>query len=164
MPTRFKKWLSVVDAKTGRLLQAKMTPHDRLHIDLVESMDNTHEEHAHVRPSPRTSKNGHSYATFGHEDEEMARRYASDVIGWLTDALARHAIKRLAVLAPPRLLGVLREQCPNSLNGHLQFHQEDLGKLSPSQLAGLLVEHEDHDEDQNAAFSWMRTNIQKDRT
>ena len=109
MARKSKTWIFIVDNGRGRLLKGAPAPRGRFHLELDDSIENTWEEHERGRPSPLTGKDGRSYASVGHEDEEMMRRFARDVAGWLDEKTRRLDIDRLALFAPPRFLGALRQ-------------------------------------------------------
>jgi protein required for attachment to host cells len=124
----------IVDGGGGRLLKAEKAPQDRVHIDVEERLDNGWEAHERVRPSPLSGKDGHTYASFGHENEAMLSRFAKDAAAWLASRVAHHSIDRVAVMAPPRFLGALRQAWSSGLAARVEEHQSDLGYMGTREL------------------------------
>jgi len=127
-------WLFVLDSRRGRLLRTARAPVGRHHLDELDTMENTREQHQHGRPSRRTGKDTHSYASPGHEDDELLQRYADDVATWMGSQVSKRDIERVAVFAPIRLLGALRRSYSEDLAGRVEEHGSDLGNLEPGQL------------------------------
>ncbi|MHC4128268.1 MAG: host attachment protein [Planctomycetota bacterium] len=137
MARKSKTWIFIVDNGRGRLLKGAPAPRGRFHLELDDSIENTWEEHQRGRPSPRAGKERRSYASVGHEDEEMMRRFARDVAGWLDEKTRRLGIDRLALFAPPRFLGALRQAWSPRLALRVDEFEGDLGYMG----AGDLVRH-----------------------
>lgn len=133
--TEKQKWIFVVDSGRGRLLRGSSVPPGRPHLEEDESIENTWEEHEHGRPSPRVGKAGHSYASRGHEDEEMMHRFAKDVAAWLERKAKQNNIQNLSLFAPPRFLGALRQAYSPHLSARITEHEGDLGYMSAGDLA-----------------------------
>jgi protein required for attachment to host cells len=130
-----EKWIFVVDGGRGRLLRGSNVPPGRPHLEEDESIENPWEEHEHGRPSPRAGKLGHTYASQGHEGEELLHRFARDVVLWLERKSRQHKIENLLLFAPPRFLGALRQVCPASLTARITEHEGDLGYMTAGDLA-----------------------------
>ncbi len=128
-------WIVVVDNGRGRLLRGTQVPPGRYHLDENSSIENTWEEHQHGRPSPRWGKEGHTYASQGHEVEERMSRFARAVVTWLEKETAKHKIERVALFAPPRFLGVLRQTWSPSMAARISEHEGDLGYMTAGNLA-----------------------------
>jgi len=127
-------WLFVLDSRRGRLLHTTRAPAGRHHVEVLDTLVNTREEHQHERPSRRTGKHAHSYASPGHEDDELLQRYADDAAAWLGRQVSERNIERVAVFAPIRLLGALRKSYSGDLAARVEEHGSDLGNLEPGQL------------------------------
>lgn len=127
-------WLFVMDSRRGRLLRTTRAPAGRHHLDELDALENTREKHQHGRPSRRTGKSTHSYASPGHEDDELLQRYADDAAEWLGKQVAKRDIERVDVFAPIRLLGALRKAYSDDLAVRVEEHGSDLGNLDPGQL------------------------------
>jgi protein required for attachment to host cells len=134
MASKTKTWIFIVDNGRGRLLKGAPAPRGRFHLELDDSIENKWEEHQRGRPSPLTGKDGRSYASVGHEDEEMMRRFARDVAGWLEEKTRRLDIDRLALFAPPRFLGALRQAWSPRLALCVDEFEGDLGYMGPGDL------------------------------
>lgn len=128
-------WIFVVDAGQGRLLRGSSVPPGRPHLEEDESIQNTWERHEHGRPSPRAGKAGHSNSSLGHENEELLHRFARDVAIWLDRKARQHGIENLALFAPPRFLGALRQACSPQLTARITEHEGDLGYMTAGDLA-----------------------------
>jgi len=135
MARKSQTWIFVVDNGRGRLLKGAPAPRGRFHLELDDSIKNTWEEHEHGRPSPLTGRVGHSYASRGHEDEEMMKRFARTVASWLEEKTRRLNIDRLALFAPPRFLGALRQAWSPRLAVLVDEHEGDLGYMGAGDLA-----------------------------
>ncbi|MHC4080199.1 MAG: host attachment protein [Planctomycetota bacterium] len=134
MARKSQTWIFIVDNGRGRLLKGAPAPRGRFHLELDDTIENTWEEHQRGRPSPRTGREGRSYASWGHEDEEMMRRFARTVAGWLDEKTRRLNIDRLALFAPPRFLGALRQAWSPHLAVRVDEHEGDLGYMAPGDL------------------------------
>ncbi len=128
-------WFFLVDEGRGRLLSGQPVPAGKFHLEEVESIDNRWEEHQHQHPSARVGREGHAYASPGHEPEEMMRRDAKDMAEWLEARLEKHGIERVHVFAPPRFLGVLRDQFSPHVRERVEEHH---GDLVPVEMVGLM--------------------------
>ena len=135
MARKSQTWIFVVDNGRGRLLKGAPAPRGRFHLELDDSIKNTWEEHERGRPSPLAGREGHSYASRGHEDEEMMKRFARTVASWLEEKTRRLNIDRLALFAPPRFLGALRQAWSPRLAVLVDEHEGDLGYMGAGDLA-----------------------------
>ncbi|MHC4991956.1 MAG: baeRF12 domain-containing protein [Planctomycetota bacterium] len=124
----------MADERTGRLLRIGRTSTGRLRVDVEVELLDTEEEHEHGRPSPRAAKTGHTYASLGHEDDTRRDRFAKQTAEWLESQTERLAIDHVAVFAPPRWLGALREAWSPQLAPHVEEHQGDLTNLAADDL------------------------------
>ena len=127
---------SIVVASQGgaRLLRLESMALGRQRLAVVDTIGNPWEEHQHGRPSPRAAKNGHTNASTGHEDDEMASRFARDVASWLQKKVETRDVDRVDLFAPPQFLGDFRKAASPQLASHLVEHVADLTKLEPSAL------------------------------
>jgi protein required for attachment to host cells len=135
MARKSQTWIFIVDNGRGRLLKGAPAPRGRFHLELDDSIENTWEEHERGRPSPRTGREGHSYASLGHGDEEIMKRFARTVATWLDEKTRRLNIDRLALFAPPRFLGALRQAWSPRLAIRVDEHEGDLGYMGTGDLA-----------------------------
>jgi protein required for attachment to host cells len=134
MAGKRKTWIFIVDHGRGRLLSGSPAPRGRFRLVQRDAIENTWEEHQHGRPSPRAGREGHTYASRGHEDEEMTKRFAREVAEWLEERVRQLDIDRLDLFAPPRFLGALRQAWRPRLAVHVEAHEGDLGYLGPGDL------------------------------
>lgn len=132
---RIRRWLLVVDQQEGRLLGVGRTPTDHVHLISQGTIRNNWEAHEHGRPSSRSGKSGHTYASQGHEDETMRDRFAREVAAWLEEQIELLHIDRITVFAPPRFLGALREAWSLTLAERVDEHHGDLASLSVGGVA-----------------------------
>ena len=128
-------WFLTADRKKARLFSASRTPHDRLHVDEVAALYEAWDELQHDRPSPRAGKDGHSYASIGHEDEERIQRFSRQIAEWVGRQVGAHSIERLHVFSARRLLGALRHVLSSHLEERVVDHALDLGDLTAGELA-----------------------------
>ena len=135
MKEQGRVWICVADNRGARLLASADAPPGRRRLEVLDSIDNEREELQHGRPSPRTAKEGHSYASLGHEDDERLARFAADVVAWLTRHAAGQNVEQLAIFAGPQLLGAMRKSYTPELTSRVREHKADLGNLTPAQLA-----------------------------
>lgn len=120
-------WFCLADSESCRLLCGSVTKQHTCHVDEIDVFKNPLPEQEHVRPM--------TGAGATHHVEERERRFAGEVIAWLQKEARQRAIADLAILAPPRLLGVLRMVPLESLKGHVDELKGDLMPLNAGQLA-----------------------------
>ena len=128
-------WVLTADEGVGRLLRVERTAPGRAHVAVDDEIHDTWEEHQHGRPSPLSGKRGHTYASWGHEDETRRERFAKEIAVWLEQRAENLHIARIAVFAPPRFLGALRGAWSPRLAIRVDEHHGDLTHLSPGDLA-----------------------------
>ncbi len=120
-------WFALADAEHCRLLCCRLTRQGTRHVDEYGALENMLPEAEHQRPMSRDGMT--------HDIEEEERRFGSQIVDWLRTKAEAHAIDRLAIFAPPRMLGVLRKASSGLLKGHLEELKSDLMRLETSQLA-----------------------------
>ena len=135
MKEQGRVWICVADNRRARLLTSADAPPGRRRLEVLDSIDNEREELQHSRPSPRTAKEGHSYASLGHEDDERLVRFAADIVGWLHRLASGQDVEQLAIFAGPQLLGAMRKAYTPELTSLIREQKADLGNLTPAQLA-----------------------------
>ncbi|HUU98714.1 MAG TPA: host attachment protein [Phycisphaerae bacterium] len=128
-------WFALADAQKCRLLRCHLTKQDTPHVDECDALDNELPEHEHGRPMALGGMTGHSFAAPHHDEEEAERRFAAQIVEWLQDRFAHYGIERLTVLAPPRLLGVLRKTPLGSLKGRIEEREGNLMRLQTDALS-----------------------------
>jgi protein required for attachment to host cells len=128
-------WILTADEEVGRLLRVERTVSGHAHVAVDDEILDTWEEHQHGRPSPRSGKSGHTYASRGHEDETRRERFAKEIAVWLERRAEELHIDRIAVFAPPRFQGALRDAWSPRLAIRVDEHHGDLAHLSPGDLA-----------------------------
>lgn len=120
-------WFALADAEHCRLLCCRLTEQGTQHVDEYDALQNTLPQQEHMRPMTQSG------TTHGIEEEE--RRFAGEIVEWLQEKTKKHEIDRLAIFAPPRMLGVLRKASSGLLRGHLEELNSDLMRLNVGQLA-----------------------------
>lgn len=124
---QYRAWFVLADAENCRLLRCKLTEQGTQHVDELGAIENTLPEQEHARPMTEGG------AT--HHVEEKERRFAGEIVAWLQQMTKEHEIDHLVILAPARMLGVLRKATPGLLTGHLEELKGDLMRLDAGQLA-----------------------------
>ena len=124
---RTHAWFALVDAEHCRLLCCRLTKQGTQHVQEYGRFENTLPEAEHARPM--------SHDGMTHDIEEEERRFGAQIVDWLRRKAEEHEIDRLAIFAPPRMLGVLRKASPELLKGHLKELKGDLMRLDAGQLA-----------------------------
>ena len=127
-------WIAIVTNKGANVLEGTVVPPGRPHLEVRARLEHVEEERQHGRPSPRRSKDGHSYANWGNEDEENLTRHARRVAGWLHQRGEELSVDRLKVFASPRLAGALRTQYPPKFAEHVLEENVDLGYMQAKDL------------------------------
>lgn len=130
-----KVWLLLADSNQCRLLCCEVDPNDHCHVEEYETIENQWEGHEQGRPSSRTGKSGHSYASQGHDDQEQLHRFAHHVGQWLDEQVETLEVDRLTVFAPPRFLGALRKAYTAGVSKRITEKREDLVGLGKGQLS-----------------------------
>lgn len=138
-------WILVADRSKARVLQAPLNngwpfsvqagfihPAGRLHrSDLESDFPGSFNLQGKSRSAPEP-----------HEDIDLheARKFALQLCEYLDKACHEQLFDRLIVVAPPRFLGILRQQFSPQLNARLvgEFNR-DLASLTDSQLQTHLV-------------------------
>lgn len=122
-------WFALADTEHCRLLCCRLTKQGTRHVDEHGRHENTLPEAEHARPMGQDGMT--------HDIEEEERRFGAQIVDWLRRKAEEHKIDRLAIFAPPRMLGVLRKASSGLLAGHLKELKGDLMRLA----AGRLAEH-----------------------
>jgi len=120
-------WFALADAERCRLLCCRLTEQGTQHVDEYDALENTFPEHEHLRPQTGDGMT--------HDVEEKERRFTGKIVEWLQQNAKKHEIDRLAIFAPPRMLGVLRKASSGLLAGHLKELEGNLMRLDAGQLA-----------------------------
>jgi len=124
---RHHAWFALADAEHCRLLCCRLTWRGTQHVDEYGAFEKTLPEQEHMRPM---SEGGTT-----HYAEEEERRFAGEIVKWLRGKAEEHKIDHLVILAPPRMLGVLRKASSGLLEGHLEELDGNLMRLETGQLA-----------------------------
>lgn len=127
-------WFVTADSRGATLYESTWTPHGRLHLEARAQYAEQWEEHQHGRPSPRANKDGHSYASMGHEDEERIARLARELEHWVQQEAMQRGLARLHAFVSRPLFRLMRNQDRGRL---LELECLDLAHVP----AGDLVKH-----------------------
>jgi protein required for attachment to host cells len=128
-------WLLLVDSRRARLLRGHLTRHARPHVQEEARLDFQFQESEHGRPSPRINKDGHSYASRRHENDQLEARFAREVSSFVQNKVDELQVPRLFLFAPAKFLGMLRKSIPARLADRLVEHEGEFAHLSEAQLA-----------------------------
>lgn len=141
------QWLVTADGRRATLYLCRQSARGDLRVETLESVSNTHEgEHEHERPmllgglertGSRARSGGHAAPHVGspkHGDDEERRRFCRDLTDWLAGARARLGPAAITVLAPPQMLGLLREHS-RALGDPVTFHEGEFAHMAESDLA-----------------------------
>ena len=124
------------DSRRARLLCGRITTHARARVEELACLNLEVSESEHGRPSPRIGKNGHSYASRGHDDAEVLARFAHEVSSFMEDKMGELGVSRVFLFAPARFLGALRKAIPNHIADRVVAQEAELAQLSAARLAG----------------------------
>ncbi|NQU57912.1 MAG: host attachment protein [Rhodospirillales bacterium] len=114
-------WIVVADEKSVRVFQT---------IGIGKGFDEIEGRHPTAAPLPDrelvSDRPGRAFDSKGAGRHSMEyrtspkrieeRKFARKVAKWLIDRERRHHFDRLAIIAPPRMLGDLRREIPGELN------------------------------------------------
>ena len=128
-------FFATADRREAHLFEATLTEHGRVHVEARDALHELWDELQHARPSPRSGKDGHSYASEGREDEERVHRFAKAFSHWLEDQLKAHDLERLHVFLARDLLGEYRGVAKGRLERCVRPHALNLAHLGPGELA-----------------------------
>lgn len=135
---RSPQWFVLADTHHATLYRCQTTPTQHRHIDKIDQVSYVWEGHEHGRPTPLAAKvrhnYGHNYAPPTHDEEEDEHRFVRQMIEWIGRQLDQFEIDNLVVFAPPRCIGVVREECPKTLTDRIQLREHDLINLTTDQL------------------------------
>jgi protein required for attachment to host cells len=120
-------WFALADAEHCRLLCCRLTERGTPHVAEYDALENTFPERERLRPQTGDGMT--------HDVEEKERRFAGRIVEWLQKRAEQQEIDRLAIFAPPRMLGVLRKASSVPLAGHLKELEGNLMSLDAGQLA-----------------------------
>jgi protein required for attachment to host cells len=136
MDRRDPVWIVVADARLARLMCCP-DPQEQRRLQTVDELHEQWDEKEHHRPQPLGSRDGHAYAAYPREDEERLHRHAKRLEQWLGRHRQQHhhAGGRWTLVAPPRLLGELRQTRGAGGVDQMKQVEAQLTDLSPTQLA-----------------------------
>lgn len=127
-------WFALANTERCRLLRCSLTKQGTHHVDEYETIQNTLPQQEHTRPMTN--------AGMKHNIEDNERRFGNEIIAWMQKRVVQYEINRLVILAPPRMLGVLRMVPLGLLKGHVEEFKGHLMRLDPGELAEHPMVHE----------------------
>lgn len=141
-PSEVQRWFVAVDARQAKLFSIEPINSgvvERWHVDLRSTLDNTWlAVHEHHRPSALgrgpMANAAQRFASLGHEEEELHRRFARDIGGWIRQRINDHRIDALRVFAPPELMNLVRCET-KGVGGSIALVECELATFSPGELA-----------------------------
>ena len=144
---RSHAWFALADAGSCRLLCVGTNEQGLRRVDEHGVIEDSVPEREHV------GSKTYAGATNGVENSE--RRFAAEIINWLETKSVQYKVDHLFLLAPPCMLGVLRQFPLGSLKGRVEGLKSDVMRLNAGQLANHAMIREllpSHPSDGEAAF------------
>lgn len=127
-------WFVLVDAQHCRLIRAQRNKLGSLRLVEVDRLENELPVHERGRPMALAGMTGHTFAALHHDDEEMDRRFVSQIVAWLAAQSRRRGIDRLTLWATPRIVGILRKSHLGPLAGRLDLRVGNLMHIDNGRL------------------------------
>jgi len=127
------------DARSLRLLTARLAPRQRIHVDESERLPSPWVDfHDHARPlmlgrGPKANAS-QRFADEHREPEELAARFARDAVKRLDERAKTLRAGPIAVFAEGRFLGHLRSEAA-ATRAHVVVLHGNLAPLLPGELA-----------------------------
>jgi hypothetical protein len=131
--------LATVDAHRAFFFLCRSTPRSQWRIEPGDEFHNAWDQRTqHARPTvlgrgPSASAAQH-FADRKHEVEELDRRFARAVAGWLARCAGEVPVDRLVLFAAPKFIARLRPELSN-LPIPFDLHEAQLTHLHADQLA-----------------------------
>lgn len=145
---RTETWVLLIDAAHARVLR-RPERHPETATAPLETILDLATRHRPLReimadrPGREHSSVGHGRSAMEYASDPVrdeTRRFAQAVLADLEDRLANDEFSRLIVYAPPRMLGILREEMPAALARTVAAeHAKDVLKLPERDLLDLLL-------------------------
>jgi protein required for attachment to host cells len=142
-------WILVSDASRARLFSTELREHDWKMVEEFEHPEGR-QTSSEIRPSSPPGKSQQSSAPGAHHTafeprttpkEAEAERFAHLLCEHLDHAVQRAAFDHLVLVAPPHMLGVLREKLKNPVASRVRATvNKDLARLSGSELRERLLD------------------------
>ncbi|MCF7957999.1 MAG: host attachment protein [Phycisphaerae bacterium] len=128
------KWLLLADIRQGKLLKCSVTKHKRCHVEEFDTLLNDLPKHEQVESATTRNKRSETSGIDGRSDKEDLKHFVRQLSHWLPGVLRQHAIEKMVVVAPSRLLGELRETLDHELKSHCELKQGEWTHLSIREL------------------------------
>lgn len=135
MSKRRDVWFLLADSRRARLMRGWLTPRKRPHVEEEADLEFEFLTGEHGRPSPRTQKNGHSYAGRSHEEDELMSQFAREVAAFAEAKLDELRLTGLHLFASPKFLGALRKFLSSKSRDRVVEHDQELTNLTEARLA-----------------------------
>lgn len=129
------RWVFVVDAAAGRLLEAEQLVSGRHRLRPRDLLSNPLHEHVMGGLAEAGTRDKYAPAFAKHADEERERQWARRVAAWLEREIERRGIERLLLCCGPAITGVLRATAGARLAAVARWCARDLAQLSEGELA-----------------------------
>jgi len=142
-------WILVSDASRARLFTTELREHD---WKLVEEFDHPEgrETSSEIRPTSPPGKSQQGATAGAHHTafqprttpkEAEAERFAHLLDEYLNNAVQQAAFDHLVLVAPPHMLGVLREKLKNPVASRLRTTvNKDLAMLGAAEVRERLLD------------------------
>jgi protein required for attachment to host cells len=127
-------WMVLLDRRHCRLIETSTTAAGRLHLEERAQLEETWEEHEHLRQAPSISPDRGSHTDWEGQDDERKRRFAGTAADWLDEQVRRHELERLVVFCAPGLLAKLQAALAPALAARLDLHGADLAGTPLTEL------------------------------
>jgi protein required for attachment to host cells len=134
-------WVVVVDAHQGRIFSVEDAglPAKLLHTIRSRSDGSAHDESGDLTEvsdhARRASTHQGALRPGGGSADEAEHRFAKELVRMLERGLDEEAFHHLVLVAPPKLLGILRESLSRGLAGRLRASEhKDYAHLSDHEL------------------------------
>jgi len=127
-------WLALVSMDRCRLLRCRLRNGRMANIEECAVLENEWPQPERGPALRFTRMIGKSCAATARELDNRPRRFIHDVAGWLSRKLARQHAHRIIVVAPPRLLGLLRKAWWGPLANRVRVQAGGLAHLTTGQL------------------------------
>ncbi len=137
--------IAACDAGGATIFRATLAPLERLHLEESAHFHNRWVDfHEHGRPSRLgqgpTANAAQHYADEHREPLELRRRFAKDLAAWLRDAARAAPSAHLPVFVAPRLLGALRTELADDIDG-IELFRAELHGLRAHEVAAHPTVH-----------------------
>ena len=128
-------WILLADLRRARLIEADVSAQGSLQLTEKDSLQSDWTGFEHGRPSPLSGRGDQAYASEEPEKLEELHHFGRSLARWIEKKIQHLPAEPLRVIAPARLLGVLRKLVPQHLHRRLKLSEAELAHLSLGQLS-----------------------------